>query len=351
MPRSKYIKHFVFPLLFSVAAISCASSYKARIDTTASGGILWPGAPEKPRIKYMWSLHNVGTENDAVDDKSANAADAETTPDDGNSGILKTLQKPQSLYVDDVRYYIADPGAARVTVIDRKTLDVFHITDAGSESLVYPIGVVADSSGRIYVSDPEMKKVFVFSDNGDYLFSFAGLMERPTGIAINRLSGKIYVTDTLNHTVHIYGLDGQKTGSIGKRGDGNAEFNYPSHVCVDDKGMLYVTDFLNFRVQIFSPEGSFLKKFGRPGDSLDAFDKPKGVAVDSEGHIYVVDAGKDMVKIFDQKGNLLLYFGEQGHRAGDFYLPTGMFIDRNNVIYVADTINMRIQAFQFLGGD
>jgi hypothetical protein len=58
-----------------------------------------------------------------------------------------------------------------------------------------------------------------------------------------------------------------------------------------------------------------------------------------------------MIKIFDRTGRLLLFFGGTGHRYGDFYLPTGIFIDGKNVIYVADTVNMRIQAFQFLGGD
>lgn len=341
-----------FPILiFAVALIflsSCAPVYKARLDMTASERIIWPRSPEKPRIKYLWSLYNIGAEEtegektflDLISGK--NAEDIAET-----SGILL---RPQGIYVDEKRFYIADPGASRVTVVDRSTMDVMHILDSKDEGLEYPLSVVADREGRIYISDPEIKKVIAYSGDGKFLFYFEEDIKRPTGLAIDRQRGLIYVVDSLGHTVHIYGLDGKRRGGIGRRGEGDGEFNFPSHAFVDDKGMLYVTDFLNFRIQVFSPDRTFVGKFGKLGDSFNAFDKPKGVAVDKEGDIYVVDAGKDMVKIFDKEGRLLLFFGDKGQRYGEFYLPTGIFIDDRDVIYVADTINMRIQAFQFLGG-
>ncbi len=58
-----------------------------------------------------------------------------------------------------------------------------------------------------------------------------------------------------------------------------------------------------------------------------------------------------MIKIFDKEGRLLLFFGEKGSFYGNFDLPAGIFIDSNNRIYVADSLNMRLQVFQFLGGD
>ena len=35
---------------------SCSPVYKGNIDYAMSGGILWPGEPEKPRIKYLWNI-------------------------------------------------------------------------------------------------------------------------------------------------------------------------------------------------------------------------------------------------------------------------------------------------------
>lgn len=331
------------------ALVSCAPAYRAQLDAAASGGIVWPGSPEKPRIKYLWSLSNVaagpsGERNtDYLDIIAGGGANDPQTAD--------TLLRPQGIYVDEKRYYIADPGAARLTVIDRKTMDVLQIAEAGGgESLSYPRGVAADSSGTIYLSDSELKKVMAYRPDGKFLLDFEGGFLRPEGLAIDRGRGVLYVVDTDAHTVYIYGTDGKRRGAIGRRGEGPGEFYYPTYAAVDKDGNVYVTDFLNFRVQKFSPDGKFLNAIGRLGDSYDTLDKPKGVAVDTEGHIYIVDGAGNTVKIFDQEGRLLLFFGEKGERYGDFYLPAGIFIDDSNVIYVADMLNRRIQAFQFLGG-
>lgn len=327
---------------------ACTPVYKARFDMTSSRGVVWPGGPEKPRIVYLWSLQNVSGDEEKGGILSAVAGEEEKTADAQRSTILL---RPQGIYADEGRLYIADPGAIRVTVIDRKTMDVMQILDTDSGSLAYPLSVVASGDGTIFVSDPDLRKVIVYGANGKFLRYFEGEMQRPAGLAIDRQRGIVYVVDTLGHTIHKYGTDGKRLGSIGGRGDGDGEFNYPTYAFIDSKGELYVTDFLNFRVQIFGPDGRFAGKIGFLGDSNNALEKPKGVAADGEGHIYVVDAGKDMVKIFDRGGQLLLFFGGTGHRYGDFYLPAGIFIDEKNVIYIADTVNMRVEAFQFLGGD
>lgn len=336
--------YFIFPLFL---LFSCAPSFTiSRIDTTASGGILWPGEPEKPKIRYLWSLQQVNyIEGKSVKDiilGSDNPNDPRESP---------ILMRPQGIYVDQKRYYIADPGAGRVTVIDRKDMKTFHIIYADAEELQYPISVVSDEGGNIYVSDPELRKVIKYRSDGKFITYFKGEFLRPAGLAIDRLRNVIYVADTLSHKIYMHSASGERLGEIGRRGDGDGEFNYPGYLFVDRNGYLYVSDSLNFRIQIFGPDGKFIKKFGEPGDAYHTLDKPRGVAVDTEGHIYVVDTAKDMIKIFDSDGRILLFFGEKGHEYGKFYLPTGIFIDKDNIIYVADTINMRIQAFQFLGGD
>ncbi|MDA8084243.1 MAG: SMP-30/gluconolactonase/LRE family protein [Nitrospiraceae bacterium] len=337
----------IFIVLSLLYTAGCAPApLRAHIDMTASGGILWPGKPEKPRIKYLWSLQNVAAEEAAKESGSLELLFGSTDP-----SKARILLRPQGVYVDDRRFYIADPGAGRVTVIDRKTMEVMDITDAKGVPLAYPLSVVAGRDGRMYVSDPDLGKVSIYSEKGDFVSYLQGAMTRPAGLAIDNDRGLLYVVDSLGHCVYIYGTDGVRKGVIGKRGDGNGEFNYPGYAFVDGKGMLYVTDALNFRVQVFAPGGAFARAIGRLGDSYDTLDKPKGVAADSFGNIYVVDDGKDMVKIFNPEGRLLLFFGTTGHGYGDFYLPTGLFIDRENVIYVADTINMRVQAFQLLSGE
>ncbi len=341
----RYIEFILFVLIINL--ISCAGSMKAQIDMSAMGGIIWPGPPEKPRIVYFWTMQNLGGERMTYADIITGAVREDIT----DPRLSPILLRPQSIYVDEKRYYIADPGAMRLTVIDRKTLELFQIFYAREESLEYPLGVVSDRDGNIYLSDPELGKVISYDKRGRFRFYLEGDFLRPAGLAIDRDRGLIYVVDTLAHRISIHNTQGKMVASIGKRGEEKGEFNYPTYAFVDRNGHLYVSDSLNFRIQVFDSGGNFITMFGILGDSYDAFDKPKGVAVDSEGNIYVVDAGKDMVKIFRKDGVLLLYFGEKGHGYGQFYLPAGIFIDDEDIIYVADTINMRIQAFRFLGGD
>lgn len=341
-----------YPLLILCLLLlftGCAPS-KAYIDKSAMGQIIWPGPPETPRIKFMWSASKIAT---TVEGRRGFfeflAGDVEGDVTDPRTSNV--LMRPYSLFVDTKeRLYIADPGAYRVTVIDLNTADVINIVEAGKEEFLSPIGVVADPAGRIYISDSELRKVFVFDEAGKFLSEFEGDFLRPTGLAIDPKGSRIYVADTIGHKIHVHTFDGKRIGNLGGPGSLPGEFNFPTHLFVDDKGLLYVTDAMNFRVQVFGPDGKFSGMIGSLGDAHGNLEKPKGVAVDKDGNIYVVDSIKDMVKIFDRQGNLLLFFGNKGMNFGDFWLPAGIFIDTKNMIYVADTYNMRVQAFQFLGG-
>ena len=338
---------FCAVVLGALLLSGCASP-KAFIDSSATGKIIWPGPPEKARIKFMWSITQLaaaaGGKRGLLDFLAGDVTGDVTDPRTSN-----VLMRPYGLFVDDhERLYIADPGAYRVTVINLKTGDTLQIFEAGQDELQSPVGVIADPAGRIYVSDSELGKILVFDEKGKYLSRFEGDFKRPTCLAIDTKNSRIYVSDTLADTIYLYDLSGKRVGSIGHPGALPGELNFPTHLFVAANGVLYVTDAMNFRIQIFDPDGKFLGIVGSLGDADDNLDKPKGVAADSHGNIYVVDSIKDTVKIFDREGKLLLFFGDKGMNLGEFWLPSGIFIDKKNMIYVADTYNMRIQAFQLL---
>lgn len=336
-------------LLLAALAVACAPS-KAAVDYSMSESIIWPGPPEKPRIKYLWSLQKItGGEGPS---RFLKFVIGEIDYDISDPRFADILVSPHGVFVSDEEVlYIADSGARRVTVINLKNMDSFNILDAGSLPLLTPIGVVADSSGLIYVTDADLGKVAVFNGKGKFQRFLEGKFKRPTGIAINTSEGVLYVADTWGHVIYKYSLKGGRLGSVGLRGEGPGMLNYPTHIALDRDGNLYVSDTLNFKIQIFSPTGRFLRAFGLIGDTFDTFDKIKGISVDSEGNIYVVDSAQDMVKIFDSEGRLLLFFGEKGRSYGKFYLPSGIYLDRTDRIFVTDSLNNRLQVFQFLGGD
>lgn len=335
--------------LLAVSA-SCSTG-KAAIDYTMADGIVYPGPPEKPRIKYLWSLSRISGVEGAGRFASAVIG---TDPVSDDPRDAETLQRPHGVYVDarDIMY-MTDPGGGRVAVVDLKSMESFKITTAGDLALSSPISAVSDAEGRIYVSDSDLRKVAVYDKKGGFLYFFKGEFKRPTGMAVNLAKGLVYVCDTWAHMVYVYGLDGQRKGMIGGPGESteSGKLNYPTHAAVDPGGGIYVSDTLNFRVQMFTETGKYVHSFGVLGDSVGSFDKIKGIAVDSGGHIYVADSAQDMVKIYNKEGRLLLYFGQKGRFYGMFMQPSGLFIDTKDRIYVSDSLNGRVQAFQFLGGD
>jgi sugar lactone lactonase YvrE len=334
-------------MALGLMTVSCSSS-RATLDMTFNRGITWPGEPEKPRIQYLWSLKQVaGVSGKGAAAYIAGAEDISVT----GPRYSDFLRNPQGVYLDDNNsLYITDTGAGRVSIVNLDTLKSFNVLGDRGFMLISPIGVVADGKGNIYVSDSELRRVIVFNSRGEFIRFFEGELERPTGLAMDKVNDIVYVADTWTHMIHAYSLEGKRLSSIGSEGSGDELLNYPTFITVDGEGNLYVADTLNFKVKKFSPSGELMASFGIVGDSMDTFDKIKGIAVDSEGHIYVTDSRQDMVKIFDQKGRLLLSFGEKGWFYGDFAHPSGIFIDKSNRIFVSDMLNRRVQVFQFLGG-
>ena len=207
------------------------------------------------------------------------------------------------------------------------------------------------SDDRVFVSDSQTNVVHVFGKRGrTYLGQFGGdVLQRPTGLALDRTTGDLLVVDTLASQIVVFDTATLKAKKfVGRQGTAREAFHYPTNVTIGPDGRIYVTDSLNFRVQVLGPDFTFLSAFGQVGDSPGDFARPKGVAVDSEGHIYVVEAVRDTVEIFDRDGRFLMEFGQTGNRRGEFYLPTSIHIDENDKIYVSDSYNRRIQVFQYL---
>ncbi|MDI3280855.1 MAG: 6-bladed beta-propeller [Bacillota bacterium] len=317
---------------------------------SSSGGsgkgaeLVWPLPPEPPRIKYLWTRTSG---DDYLSSFSLWLKKLIFGPE-----TTYRLKQPYGVAADGRgRIYVADNGLGVVVVFDEAKRKVSFIGDSGTGKLWVPIDVKLAADGRVFVSDAAQKRIFVYSPEGRLVAAYgkAGELENPAGIALDEERGRLYVVDTKKHQVLVYGLaDGSVTSTLGRRGTGEGEFNFPTNAWVDGRGQLYIADTMNFRIQIFTPEGRFVRSIGRLGDGPGQFARLKGIAVDSEGHIYAADAAFNNFQIFDQEGQLLLWVGGPGAGPGEFRSPAGLFIDGQDRIYVADRLNGRIQAFQYL---
>jgi len=221
----------------------------------------------------------------------------------------------------------------------------------GLRGFVAPVGIALGPDREILVADAELGFVARLDERGNTLAAIGkGVLRRPTGLAYDPLGGRIYVADTHAHDVKVFDAAGGLVATLGRRGSGDGEFNFPTHLAFA-RGELYVTDTLNNRIQVFSADGATLRgRFGARGLYVGNMVRPKGVAADSEGNVYVVESYYDHLLVFDKHGAFLMAIGGLGQETGRFYLPAGVWVDSRNRVFVADMFNGRIVIFQLLGG-
>jgi len=308
--------------------------------------IFWPDPPDKPRIRYLGSL--------------------QSRDDVGGPSIREVLvgaDKTRALYQpmgvalsqDAQRLYVADRAWNVVFVFDFAGRALRTVGSGERYPLTWPVGVALDGQENVYVTDTGTRTVRVYDKTGRFLKGIGkDLLVRPTGVAIDIARQRLYVVDTGQndsseaHRVRVFDLEGHPLQEIGRRGDGDGEFNFPTFASLDAEGRLYVVDSVNNRIQVFDPEGQFLWKFGRSGDQIGDFARPKGVAVDSFGNIYVVDSRWSNIQIFNQHGQLLMIFAGVGTYPGLLMNPTAIAIDPQNKIYVSDTFGKRVSVYQLV---
>lgn len=323
-------------------------------DRNESAQRLWPSAPEAPRYRYVGQLlgeDNLVAENANRQNMGIKIFHWLVGLFDGYEEKI-TLKRPQSGAVDEQgRVYVTDISNHAVFVFDQSggKLLVWDMAQK-TRKFVTPIGVVVGAGGQILVADAELGEVFQLDLDGTPVGSFGkGILNRPTGMARDAKRGVIYVADTHAHDIKVFDDAGVLLQTIGNRGEGDGELNYPSHLSYAD-GRLYVADSMNARIQIFDQQGNYVQTLGQRGLYVGNLTRPKGVTVDQVGNIYVVESFYDNLLVFNKGGEFLMPIGGTGKEVGQFYLPAGLWSDSQNRVYVADMYNGRIVIFQLLGG-
>ena len=312
--------------------------------------LVWPPPPQTARIEFVRSFIS---DQDLKHDTTFSQRLMNFLS--GDKPTPNRIVEPMGLVVSDdgKRLYMSDFGHLAVFIFDFEKNSFSKV--GSNEPLARPVGVALDGQENLYVVEQEKKGISVFDRAGKRLrFITDPSVERPTGIALDRTRGLIYLADTghsksKTHTVKVFDFNGKLLRSIGgAKGSKPGQFMFPTYLAVDDVGNVYVTDTLNSRVQKFDPQGKYVQTFGSRGNAWGMFDKPKGVALDQFGNVYVADSGWSNVQIFNQKGQVLLFFGGRGPIPGMLKNPTAVTIDRDNQIYVADYLNHRICVYRLV---
>ena len=335
-------------LLLSIVIGLSGCMAPAPEPTLPPADMVWPTGNETPRIRLVGSIAR--PEDFHITQNGFQRFWGYFVGQEDNR-----LVAPYGITVDlGGRLYVVDTFRRRVQRFDA-TAGKFHTFPTGDHLMTSPIDIIVnDTTGLIHVADSKegIIKAFNGPDDTSPLEIGLGILQRPTGIAINQVTDELLVVDTKLSRIFRFDLHNHRLqGKFGSKGIEKGQFNHPTNITVAEDGTIVVTDALNFRIQIFSAKGEFLRTFGSAGDSPGHFSRPRGVATDSDGNIYVVDALFDNIQMFNKQGQLLMDFGTSGRGYGEFWLPAGICIDTNDKIYVADSYNKRVQIFQYLKQD
>ena len=154
--------------------------------------------------------------------------------------------------------------------------------------------------------------------------------------------GLVYVADTWNHRIVVVDPDGQVVRTFGEFGDNadspDAQLNvgqfYGPRGMVVYNDEVYVTDTGNERVQVFGLDGSFHRAWGGTGSGPSQLIEPVGIAIDGDGKVYVADSGNARISVFDDQGKPIAQWPISQWLGQQFYEPYLAF-DQSGVLYAS----------------
>jgi NHL repeat len=212
--------------------------------------------------------------------------------DNGEAGVAQ-FNHPTALAADgEGNLYVADTGNHRIRRIDAVSRVVTTVAGSAEEgfdgdggpalsaSLDSPSGIVFDQQGNLYISDTGNNRIRrvdaesrvistiagtgeTGSDDGD-VDALSARMNGPTGLAFDKLRGRVLVADTGNHVVRSIERNGTMrpfagSGRPGFAGDGgratDARLLAPTGVGIDAHGLVYVSDTGNHVVRRIAASG------------------------------------------------------------------------------------------------
>lgn len=276
-------------------------------------------------------------------------------------GHRRVLVAPQSVTTDSQRrVVVSDPSIPAVHVLDPARRNSFSILGGPGRRFQQPAGVAVDQDDNIYISDYALGMILVYDKYGRFLHYLGNhhgenMYAGPTGIAIDRKAGHLYLADTPRHLVLMMDLEGNVLKQAGREsqlsGDDGLKirreidpggFSDPTEIAVGEDKVV-VLDSAGTEVHIMDLACNPIAQFRV---AHRANEQAAGISIDQQGHIYISHVNGPQIEVYDQHGRVIGGFGQAGFRMGEFNDPRGLWIDTTDQLHVVDSQNARIEVFQ-----
>lgn len=201
-----------------------------------------------------------------------------------------------------------------------------------------------DAAGNIYLPGGSVGAALVkIAPDGSVLARWAGFDVVPgqpdtvVGIAIDRASGDVWITDTTADAVVRLAPDLTQKARWGSTGPGEGQFFSPGGIALDPQGNIVVADMGNDRVETFTPDGTVVSVWEAPGGKT----APVDVTIDQQGNVYASTVQPNQLAVTGGKvvelgptGDVVLTLPDVAGLAA-LTFPSAA-VDAAGIIYVAD---------------
>jgi len=254
-------------------------------------------------------------------------------------------------------------SAARQAALDIQSdgTYVYGKSTDGRAALTDPKNVAIGPDGKIYSVEGRTARVTVFNQDGSIAASWGssgqgdGQFQEPWGIAVAP-DGNVYVADTWNHRVQYFDPTGKFLGKWGQLGDAKGRtdtqqgvFWGPRSIAVSQSGEVYVTDTGNKRVQVFGLDGSFKRMFGGAGSDPGQFNEEVGLALDNAGNVWIADTWNGRIQKLSSDGTPMLQFPVQGWESQNVTNKPYVAVDAQGRVYATFPEQNRVSIYDPTG--
>ena len=232
-----------------------------------------------------------------------------------SGGSLNGLLAPYGMAVDGSgNIYVAEQhrDRHRITVLDPAGVAIDTIGD-----LRYPRGVAIDSiTGNIYVADTGNGRVKVYDETRDHIGQLAGSFNGPEDVAVDSRTGYVYVADTQNLRIKVFdSATLQQIGALpgfGPTVPGRPSYGFTVGLAVDSAtSTIYARDSTNNLIRIFN--GAWEQIGTITGEFGDSFGLQSGIAVDSTGAVYVAEPSRGIISVYNSTGDRIAKIDPPGN--------------------------------------